>query len=81
MLSPLGLYDYLVKYEDRNTLLLNGIEKVQLPVSIDGRIVTSYIYHSSDLLLTKNINKLSEQLDFSSQHLKSNFDSAKSSGL
>ena len=81
MLSPRGLYDYLVKYEDRNTLLLNGIEEVQLPVSIDGQMVTSYRYHSSDLLFTKNIKKLSEQLDIASKQLKSSFDSAKRSGL
>ena len=81
MLSPRGLYDYLVKYEDRNTLLLNGIEEVQLPVSIDGQMVTSYRYHSSDLLFTKNIKKLSEQLDIASQQLKSSFDSAKRSSL
>jgi nucleoside-diphosphate-sugar epimerase len=60
---------------------ISEFKKVQLPVSIDGRMVALYLYHSSDLLLTKNINKLSEQLDIYSQHLKSNFDSAKSSGL
>jgi Fe2+ transport system protein B len=80
MLSPRGLYDHLVKYEDRNTLLLNGIEEIQLPVSIDGQMVTSYRYHSSDLQLMKSINKLSEQLDIASRKLKSNYDSAKSNG-
>lgn len=81
MLSPRGLYDYLVKYEDRNTLLLNGIEEFQLPVSIDGQIVTSHRYHSSDILLTKNIKRLSDQLDIASQQLRSSFATAKKSGL
>jgi hypothetical protein len=81
ILCPLGLYDYLVKYEGRNTLLLNGIQEVHLPVSIDGRMVTSFQYHSSDLLLARNVEMLSEQLDSASQQLKSNFDLAKSSNL
>lgn len=69
-LSPRGIYDYLIRYEGRRSILTYGIEEVQLPVPINGKMLTSYRFNAPEFLLKNNVNQLLTKLNLASQKKK-----------
>ena len=80
VLSPHGLYEYLVKYEARSCALHSGIEEIHLPVPIDGEMVLSHRFHTPDFLIKENIKHLSKQFGQAELQQKNKLVSSKTIG-
>lgn len=80
VLSPHGLYEYLVKYEARSCALNSGIEEIHLPVPIDGEMLLFHRFHAPDFLIKENIKHLSKQFGQAELQQKNKLMSAKTLG-